>query len=139
MKLLPDRVSYIKNGQILLDGIDVIKATEADMRALRGATVSMIFQDPMTSLNPVHTIGDQIAEVVELHYKDYSKSRYPTGWTILKMVGISADRKGDYPHQFSGGMKQCYNAIALACEPKLLIADEPTTALMLPYRPRCWI
>jgi len=131
MKLLPDRVSHIKNGQILLDGIDVTKATEADMRALRGATVSMIFQDPMTSLNPVHTIGDQIAEVVELHYKDYSKKQVSDRVDeILKMVGISADRKGDYPHQFSGGMKQrVIIAIALACEPKLLIADEPTTAL----------
>lgn len=131
MKLLPDKIGYIKKGEIILDNKDIIKATEADMRLIRGKTVSMIFQDPMTSLNPILTVGDQIGEVLELHRKDLTKEQISQRVDeILKLVGILPERKNEYPHQFSGGMKQrVVIAIALACRPKLLLADEPTTAL----------
>ena len=131
MRLLPEKVGLIRKGTILLDGRNVTEATEADMRLLRGETVSMIFQDPMTSLNPVLTVGDQIAEVLELHTKFKTKPEVEARVDeILKMVGLPPERKHDYPHQFSGGMKQrIVIAIALACEPLLLLADEPTTAL----------
>ena len=131
MRLLPEKVGLIRKGTILLDGRNVTEATEADMRLLRGETVSMIFQDPMTSLNPVLTVGDQIAEVLELHKKFKTKPEVEARVDeILKMVGLPPERKHDYPHQFSGGMKQrIVIAIALACEPLLLLADEPTTAL----------
>ena len=131
LRLLPKKVGYITQGSIQLDGIDIMSATDADMRLLRGNTVSMIFQDPMTSLNPVLTVGDQITEVVALHRKDLSKEQIDQRLDeILTMVGISPQRKHEYPHQFSGGMKQrIVIAIALACEPQLLLADEPTTAL----------
>ncbi|GHV37327.1 dipeptide/oligopeptide/nickel ABC transporter ATP-binding protein [Synergistales bacterium] len=131
MRLLPPKVGRVIGGSILLDGIDIIHAGEADMRALRGSLVSMIFQDPMTSLNPVLTIGDQIAEVLIFHDRYNNRTDVNRRVDeILRLVGLSPERKNEYPHQFSGGMKQrVVIAIALACEPKLLLADEPTTAL----------
>lgn len=130
MRLLPKGIGKITNGEIVFDQIDLTKTSEAEMRLIRGERISMIFQDPMTSLNPVLTVEDQIAEVLELHKNMTKEQMSDRVDEMLDLVGIPAQRKKEYPHQFSGGMKQrVVIAIALACEPELLIADEPTTAL----------
>ncbi len=131
MRLLPEGIGEVTNGSIILDGNDMLNLHEDKVRDLRGNIVSMIFQDPMSSLNPVMTVGDQILEVLKTHNKDMSKADLDKAVdNMMEMVGIPANRKNEYPHEFSGGMKQrIVIAIALVCEPKLILADEPTTAL----------
>lgn len=130
LRLLPKAVSEME-GEVLFRGQDISKVSEKEMRDIRGKEISMIFQDPMTSLNPVFTVGDQIADVLKIHNEKMPAAEVENRVNeMLEMVGIPADRKKEYPHQFSGGMKQrIMIAIALACRPKILIADEPTSAL----------
>ncbi|HKW45453.1 MAG TPA: ABC transporter ATP-binding protein [Candidatus Eremiobacteraceae bacterium] len=132
MKLISMPPGRIESGVIEFKGQDLLKFSEPQMRAIRGNKISMIFQDPMTSLNPVLTVGDQIAETIMVHQKKSRHEAMARAVDMLKLVRIpeAADRVNDYPHQFSGGMRQrVMIAMALSCDPELLIADEPTTAL----------
>ncbi|MDQ3690536.1 MAG: ABC transporter ATP-binding protein [Chloroflexota bacterium] len=132
MRLLPKPAARITSGQIMFDGEEILTLSEEAVRAIRGDRMAMIFQDPMTSLNPVLTVERQLTEVLEAHRDFKRRGAITRAVELLEMVGIPAAsrRLNDYPHQFSGGMRQrVMIAIALACDPQLLIADEPTTAL----------
>ena len=131
LRLLPHRVGEVTQGSILYDGQDILAASPREMLRLRGERISMIFQDPMTSLNPVVTVGDQILEVLKLHSPGMTREEKNARVDdMMRLVGIPPARKHEYPHQFSGGMKQrIVIAMALVAEPELLLADEPTTAL----------
>lgn len=130
LRILPEPPAQVDSGEIFLEGTDLLKMSEDEMRKIRGRRISMIFQDPMTALNPVMRVGRQIAEGIALHEKISPRKAEEKAMKMLEMVGIPASRHRDYPHQFSGGMKQrVVIAMALSCSPDLLLADEPTTAL----------
>ncbi|HRP47432.1 MAG TPA: ABC transporter ATP-binding protein, partial [Trueperaceae bacterium] len=132
MRLIPTPPGRIAGGKILFEGKDLVTKTEREMRRIRGNDISMIFQEPMTSLNPVYTVGDQIAEAIVLHQNKSYRDAMKLAAEMLDLVGIPepGKRVKNFPHQMSGGMRQrVMIAMALSCGPKLLIADEPTTAL----------
>jgi len=132
LRLIPQPPGKIVSGQILFEGRDILKLDEDELRRIRGGKIAMVFQEPMTSLNPVLTIGRQMTEAIELHLGLKGKAARDRAAELLEMVGIpeARARLDDYPHQFSGGMRQrVMIAMAMSCNPKLLLADEPTTAL----------
>lgn len=131
IQLLPEGIGFVTDGSIKLDGVDMLNAPEEKIRAMRGSVVSMIFQDPMSALNPVMTVGAQIMEVLKIHHPEQSTAQLEARVDeMMELVGIPAKRKVEYPHQFSGGMKQrVVIAMSIACSPELILADEPTTAL----------
>ncbi len=130
MRILPTPPARVVSGEIFFDGQDLLKISEKEMRKIRGKEIAMIFQDPMTSLNPVMTVADQIAEVIRLHDGGSRAEAHKKACDMLELVGIRPERGSDYPHQFSGGMKQrVVIAMALACNPEFLVLDEPVSAL----------